>query len=1842
MAFAVPLKVWSSLLPENQENLGRKPIYLNFNQPVVELGEQTSFASDKCPFTITPAIEGTCRYSAMQTLVFEPKEDWPDAMEYTLKLPAGFKSQVSGAKLAKEYSISFATRLPKVVQTLPLKDERWINLNPTLYVIFSMPVKTDAKYITLWYQGSKKPVAVDVRAVTKEEADKYFSYHDYKNAIAITPRETLKQNTKYILSLRAGLPAQTGNKGLAKAYHTAFYTYPNLSVFDAKKDGCLPFTPSIDFSSPVRMRDLVRATSVTPKTAKKTLSERELDELGSEYNDKDKNRGFFRTPLSFLDLKPSQEVQVVISGDLQDIYGNKLGHDYAFVVTNNGYCPNVEFSGGFGVMESYLRPYLPLEIINVSALPVKAARFNKDNFIPFDQQENRYCEEKPLENPVFDGDYPFAEVKNKTLNTFLDLQKFGITAKDNILFTQLKIKRYDKDCWVSATDNITDVGITFKTSPSSTLIWATSLKEGTAMPNVPVELRDKKNRVLWTGNTGADGLVLAPGWKDLKVEPENAWQSPEIYAFVSSKNGGAVVNSTWNEGLEPWRFNIDYTYNPQQELLRGYLFTERGIYRPNEKVFIKGVLREQKQGSWDLAPVKQGKLIISNARGQEVLNKDITLSANGTFDFTYNIAKNAATGMWDVSFVPMQGDKMLNDTNAFSTSFQVEAVKQTDFALTFVAREGEYVSGEKAEFNVAANYHFGAPVTDAAAKWSFRQEYTYFEPQGYKDYVFTPYFLRENSPEYNGKLLSSASGQLSDKGTIGLTQELPKVVYPTRVYGEVSVKSPANQELFSRTSVLVHPGDFYIGAKIDQGADYFAGKPVTLDVIAVTPQGERVATIATAKIYKYNWYSVRKSGLSGRLEWVSEQQKVELPTQKLAVLPNKNSQLTFTPEEGGNYYIEFTATDTEGNLIKGGTDVYVYGKDNMSWKKNDDDLLTLKQDKNEYKVGQKARITIESPYPQALALVSVERAGILDAWVTPVSSGSSFITIPIKETYLPNAYVSVVLVRGRSAQPVKNNGVDLGKPQVKVGYVNLNVVPEGKKIATGIKMKKTAYRPGDEVTLQLSTKVKGKAVPAEVAVMVVDEGMLALTDYKTPDLFAYFYGAQPLGVSTMDNRSYVIGQRSFGEKGENRGGGGAGSAKLGGVDLRANFSFVPYYQASVQTDKKGKASVSFKLPDNLTKFRVMAVALTKGEFGAAETSFNVSKPLMITPHLPRFLRKGDEFACGAVVYNFGEKSGALAVQAEASGVISLKTPDTQSLYLPMGKTAHVTWTCKAETDGEGSFSALVTGKKETDGFQVPLDVLEVEKEQVLSAYSKLSGSEVSAVLSKPTNVNPKADNYATAQMASTALLNLKSSVNFLLTYPYDCLEQKMSKVAPVILSEKLIKDFKLGDYAVYKKQVQETFDELPSYQTQAGGFSYWKNDNEPDPFVTAYTLEIAAEARKAGFKVPQENLDEALKWLAVSFNKDTKRAYKYTLNETDTIRAYAVYVLALYGQNVDSLFNILYIDREALNVTGQAYLLKTAYLIQSERNVQRTLIRELVKHMVFTSESLYVNEEDLALLHADSLSATALTLDTLLNETSGFDKGFQMVSWLLKQMNVNGHWNNTYANALVLKALNHYYQKNENKEPEFEAFINQGYKQILIHRFKGRSLENAKVVLPFKTLYEFDPQARLTFIKHGTGTLYYTLSQRYVPSAFATPVNSGFTITRTLTTLDGQPVQTLHAGERYKVTLNVENSVPRYFVVLEDYIAAGLEIVNTSLATESEEQAKQLYDTNRTSGFFRAERYDDRLAVFADYLPTGKHEYSYIVTALAQGQYSYPAAWVSQMYEPAVFGRTQTKPLVIK
>ncbi|MBR4592540.1 MAG: Ig-like domain-containing protein, partial [Elusimicrobiaceae bacterium] len=474
---AAPLQVLSATPKGNVTVSGRQAISVAFNQPVTALSEQSSFDTKDCPLSITPAVKGACRYAGTQTLLFEPEQDWPEATQISVRLEKGFTSRVSGEKLSRPYVFSFTTRRPEVYLTFPREQEHWMTLTPVLYAAFTQPMNPQQVSGKAYLEdASGKKIFLSSRVLNPQEIQKEFSFLDTpEQALAFSPQRPLEKNTAYTWVLPAGLKSAVGPLGLAKEHKVRFVTYPDLQVLGTKHTGCLPYVPEIRFSSPVRMRELAAATTITPQSARKTVPEGMEEVLGMEQvippfatlkpqrrqewleqyalSQKEQQNGtaFFSLTLPFIDLRPGEKVTVTLDKNLQDIYGGRLGHEYTFTIDNTGYCPAVEVKDGFGVLESYLPPRFPVEVINTPSVWVEAARFNKEDYIPFlNQPSVSYCQKTPLNSPTYQGDYSFPANKNRSLRTFLDLTQFKPTAQDSIIFSQLHVKPQHRkeDCWI--------------------------------------------------------------------------------------------------------------------------------------------------------------------------------------------------------------------------------------------------------------------------------------------------------------------------------------------------------------------------------------------------------------------------------------------------------------------------------------------------------------------------------------------------------------------------------------------------------------------------------------------------------------------------------------------------------------------------------------------------------------------------------------------------------------------------------------------------------------------------------------------------------------------------------------------------------------------------------------------------------------------------------------------------------------------------------------------------------------------------------------------------------------------------------------------------------------------------------------------------------------------------------------------------------------------------------------------------------------------------------------------------------------------------------------------------
>jgi len=1822
-----------------------------------------------------------------------------------VQIKKGAASKVTGDALAEDYKWDFTTPRPQLKESRPEDKSKWVGPDAVLFANFTMPVNgvVASKYIELAETGPQgdSMVPVSSRNATKEEIKKAWGdYVDYEQGyssatvLAITPKRALRKDCSYKLIFKTGLPATTGNLGTADDSTVNFRALNTFAFRGSQPPACLPGELKIAFSNPVRYTDILDNMSVSPSTnIARPQDNWRLESTGYEENED----GLRWHAVADFGFKPGQSYTIKISGGLKDSFGNALGHDETLSVTVPDYCQRMSMSGGFGILESYLKPRHPVNAINTFSTPLIKKRLTDEQIIPVYSKITTSSSDEPALPGLAPADWKPNLGKNISVHTFADLSPVLQKGQGGTVLLQLPNQH------ISALDNVTRVGILFKTSPSQSLIWTSYLKTAAPAINMPVEIRGDNNKVLWRGRTDREGFAIAPGWAALGIKNKSRWQRPRLWVFAKDPAGTAVLASDFHGGVDPWRFNINNDYAPSADKYGGFMYTERGVYRPGETVDLKAVLRKVMNGDWKYPGVKTLELSIHDASGDEVFNATVPVSELGSFDYSYQLRDDARTGDWSAyAALPSVKKHSAQDAGCsgedeedcadegysggrerdipLSAAFRVEAFKPALFEVHLTPDATSYFPGDTFKAYQESSYLYGAPLADAQAQWTLRFERGYVDFPAFEGYSFGA------SEDAQVQLPAALSGEstLDALGKTAISTELPQSSFnfPLRAVLEASVTSPERQRLFARTSAVINPAAVYPGIKLDGSDLAEVGSSITATMIGAGYDGTlAVGTTVECELLRHDYMSVQRAGVAGRLEWVSEERDVPVSTFTF-VTSTAPYHWTFSPDKPGNYRLTASAGDAKNRNAASRVWFYVAGPGEAWWKRSDNDIIELKADKSSYKPGDTARIMIKSPYERSLAVVTIEREGVMEHRLERLQGNAPFITVPITDAHVPNIFVGVALIQGRTADnKFDDDGMDLGKPQSKFGYVELPVDPGGRKMSVKVSTDKTEYRPGGEVSVSLKTlAADGKPVPAEVSLAVVDEGVLALTAYSTPDPFAPFYGSRALQIWTADSRLFVIGERNFGEKGENRGGGGGGGAlSLAGVDLRSRFVPTAYWNPSVKTGPDGMATVKFSLPSNITRFRVMAVAHTERQFGSASSVFTTKKPLLLRASLPRFARLGDKFGGGVIVSNYTGSASTVTITVQPSGdALRLGRDWQRSVYLEQGKSAEVSWDMEAARFGTAKLAFRAAAGNETDGLQWQFPVGGVERVET-NATSGVTAT--SALESVAMPKNSAGDAAVEAAMSPSALARLRESVRFLAEYPYGCLEQKISSVMPAIAGGELAGEFGLGDMNHWRPIAQKVIDAAPGYQHSSGGYSYWPERNAPDPYLTAYVLEALAIAKREGYKVDSSSTDKAVNWLANWVGDDNKNwAYPYSRSEEYAARAYAVYALTLYGDPLPGVFSKLYDARAQMPLEGRAWLLKAAPYMSGE-DASSTLLAHFKKHKKQQQDAEVVlkNPDEAASalagelmsaaarapqtmhfedpatdgatwLHESAAKTTAACLDALLSSGKGFPGDEKVVAWLLAEQKAKGRWRTTYENAMVLRALTDFYRTYEKGSGTFSAYLRSGsggaQKALWTGEFVKRNPPSVVYRAALKELlYGTDDSAKLMFSKSGEGRLYYSLALKYTPMSFAQKDWQGFEIEKNITPLKPSDEKMLHAPERAIVTLTVRTNQDRTFVALTDRLPAGFEVVDPSFAVESANDSAAL-DKTRTGdwweGFSRHEYYDDEVRAFADYLPAGTYTYSYLVQATTPGAYALPAAYVEQMYEPEVFGRTASGNIEIR
>jgi uncharacterized protein YfaS (alpha-2-macroglobulin family) len=1801
------------------------PIRISFDRPVVAPHE-VGRALKKLPLRLEPKLGLEAHWVDRQTLVATHKEPWKKATRYKVTLEDELDD-----RLDKSLAFSFVHDPLDVLGTTGV-DRDWAPTEPKFWLLFDQKVRARDVIEHCTLRDDKGTNTITLSAQDQASVD---------TRIALATKKPLTQGSSYTLSCSKLVPAE-GDDPLPKEFTTSLRAYPKFALREsAPSDGANTppddLTLALTFSTPIDRAQLSKHVHITP----------DHPALHREWLERNQTRN--ELTASF---EADTNYTLRIDGELRDRFGQKLGKALTISFNTSDATPSLSFTSGIFAVEADALGY-PLWSRNVEEFALTCAYVPKQNLvkvltkqIPFDiwfsrgqtnDKENALSFEelglKPLQTTLQTG-----SKKNKWTKTPLAFSERCGGKGRGVYLAEVRSQaaeavRKENGGYLPARvlGNVTNLGLLLKVGLSSGLIWVTSLKDAEPVAGAAVTLYDTEGRKVFSGSSDARGLLMLPGADTLLArgkkqsvegdeEESRTYRSLRLIAVVEKDLDLGVVDGEWSDGIDAWNFNLRTDRSGGAVATRGFIETDRGIYRPGETVHFKGLAREVPLNGEPRVPsAKQIALRVEDGSGAELLNKSLTLSEFGGFFSDLALSPEARTG--DYYVIAKLGKTTFRET------FSVEEFRPVSFEITPSNLQENVRLGANNKVAIEARYLFGAPVNDAQVSYQVerRRRWLYFPD--FSDYSFDDWSEAEWSPwwepDHYSDFVTEGDGTTDAKGRFSFSfkDDNNALTGPQDYLIRTSVRDAADQEVTKRLSITAHASDLYLGVATDSWVAE-VDKTFNARIVAIDPQGKPLASEAKLTVLSVSTHCGEDDGPYAY--WHCERKKEPSGEHAIHIAANAPLSYPITIREPGEHLLVVESKDVRGNKVKSSTSVWVIGPGQSYWRSDDANRVGLIPSKRSYAPGETAVLVPEAATDGAAMLVTTERDGILDARVER-STGTSGIQIPIISAHAPNVFVSVAMVRGRRGNK-DNEG-----PELKLGMASLAVSFKERALAVQITTEGADFEPGQSVRGKVRVLGQdGVPVRAEVALSAADEGVLQLIAYKTPDPSDSIYAEWGLGVQSATNWTRLA---KLHDKPSDVGEEGAdGSGASNDKEVRSRFVSSAFWAPALVTDAQGEASFTFQAPDNLTAFRLMAAVSDKGgRFGATEQRIRVRKDLLIAPIVPRFLLADDQIELGAVIHNYTAQAGEVEVQFDLEGV----TPRKKTLRAKVDANGKAVLRMPVKVlAGESAkvrvAAALLGQSGEPRAKDALLLSLPIERAVVKDAENVFAGrgTAAQAALAWPTGLDERASALE-VMVDRTGVADLGPSLKYLVQYPYGCLEQTMSRVVPLLKVRDLAKSLELRELPAEKLDSYITLgvDKIVRHQHSDGQFSLWP-DSEPYPHLTVYALWGLNEARRSGVHVDKRPFELGLNALR-SYASDPARTLAPG-DDTGTL-AMAAFLMAELDAADPALHARLLTAKSALPVYGKAFLLRALRRAKGSAADQALLLSEIAARVqvkdgigrvddpiapeghYFSSESRSMALVLIALLEADPSSAL---IDPLVLG--------------LKKRRVGGRWESTQENVYGLLALSDYARRQAAGKAKLT--IKLGETTLKDATLTGGGLMRVRV--PLAGLAKGQTLA----LEASEPVFYNAVLYKVRPEPVAQALDHGFAVQRDYLDLETQrPIATARVGQLVKVRLHVSSPNAQQYVALSDPLPAGFESINSSLATERDVSS---HEDRPWQWDYRALR-DERTDWFVDGLEAGAQTLEYVMRATHVGTFTAPPARAEAMYVESVMGHSASHVLTV-
>ncbi|WP_109808346.1 Ig-like domain-containing alpha-2-macroglobulin family protein [Sphingosinithalassobacter portus] len=1858
---------------------------VRFNEPMVPLGDPRAAG----PFDISCPVEGQGRWVDQRTFVHEFANPLPGGVTCTFTIKDGLKS-LSGYALEGQTKFTVDSGGPIARAVLPSRWGGQIEEDQVFLVASNLPA--DAKsvganaYCAVEGIGERIPVdvldkSVPARLISELGTDRW-EVRSFLNDAGLP--EALPENEadraqamQAVTALKCRRPLPPGRdvslvwgkdikspSGRTAGTDQRF-DFTVREPFTARwqcsrvnpQAGCNPVQDaSVVFTAPVP-REL--AAGVRLRTADGT-------EIAPKLSDEDQRHQTL-TSISFAGPLPADTTAtLVMPAGIRDESGRTLGNAERFPleVRFDEQPPLVKFAADFGILELNEGGVLPVTVRNVEPklrgqmgsvagqrLRVDGSDAEVARWLRTVQSADDYNVEtvergdKQIrinhtgEKPILTGDAgsPFDIALPGGGKEF---EVVGIPLKDpGFYVVELASPRLgqallgrDTPRYVAAAALVTNMTVHFKWGRDQSLVWVTSLDGGRGVGSAQVQISDScTGQLLARGTTDASGrLAVPPGLP----EPET-WGNCEEYSdshplIVTARKDGDFSFSltSWGDGIRPYDFDLPYGWQPQSEIF--HTIFDRSLARQGETVHMKHIVRQPVAAGFAGGKAFTGTLRLSHRGSDTKFELPLTIDANGTGETTWNVPQGAPMGEYDL--IVENGD----DTIWTDQSIRVDEFRLPTMRATVSGPDEAAVQPRSLPVDLYVGYLSGG----AAPNLPVEVRVGYFDglsaPSGYDGYHFGGREMTEGVRPMDGDgedvtpdlpPTQTIPVTLGRDGTARTSVDVPATIDgDTQMVVEMDYPDANGEVLTASRRIPIYGSAVRLGIRTDGWI--MQQDDLRLKFVAVDTDGKPIANQRIkVDLYSREILTARRRLIGGFYAYDNQMKTTKLGETCSATTNDLGfAECALDPGISGEVYAVASTKDANGHVARATQSVWLAGEDEWWFGGDNGDRMDVLPEKTEYAAGETARFQVRMPFREATALVTVEREGVLSSFVVGLSGKDPVIEVPMPGDYAPDVYVSVLAVRGRvdgwslwssnlardwnlpffrrdAAKPTAT--VDLAKPAYRLGIARVKVGWQSHRLDVSVKANSETYAPRGQASVDVTVKTPdGKpAGSADLAFVAVDEALLQLAPNDSWNILDAMMGERPLSVLTSTAQMQVVGKRHYGRKAVAAGGGG-GTGDLSGLN-RTNFEPVLLWRGHVDLDANGHARVQVPLSDALSAFKLIAVATDGAQlFGTGQASVRTQQDLSIYAGIPPMVRTGDKFGAMFTLRNGSDKPMRVTADVELSPRIA--TGRSLTVDVPAGGAVPVSWNLVApEADGalRWTVRAHSADGKATDQISVTQQVAWAVPVETWAASLTRVGDTADFPIAPPAGALPGRGSVD-IRLTDTLSPPLQGVRDYMTRYPYNCFEQRLSRAIAT------------GDTAAWNRLAGE----IPAFLDDDGLLRYFAFESlQGSEALTAYVLSITAEA---GLPIPA---DSKAKMIAAMQAVLDGRLRHEDYGDVRLQRLAAFAALARNGEATAAMLGQLGITPADMPTSSLGdYLVALGKVpgLANGAQLRAAGEAELRKRLVYEGTRIDLSDKGKMpwwLMASDDEAAIKALIATIGRPGWQDEMAKMMVGVSMRQQ--RGHWDTTPANAWGTVAAR-----------KFDAaYPPSAVAGSTIAQFGTRSTTLNWPLPQAQRSFSFPLPASSTPLqmRQSGGSGPWAMVQVKAAVPLTQSVSAGYKMTRETSVVQAADPAHLGRGDVVKVTITVEATAERNWVVISDPVPAGAQVLG-GLGGQSQLLRAQADNGSGVQPSY-VERGQDAWRAYFRWVPRGSFTVSYVMRLNNAGEFHLPPSRVEAMYSPEIF-----------